>query len=343
VGRSCEHVVIAARAESPELLMGTVEHLCGLAPTIPITVVSPEDRPAEWRAPSQVQYLRLDCDGSKGALINALVASGGLDDTTTVTVYDADSRPTGLRHAVGADRPVSQQLSLYRASPHAGPFWQGCAANQTAWALGYEHRRLKRSRTHYLVGHGLTIDVEELRRWPLRPGLPGEDLLLGYQLSAAGRRTAVSPALDVAGIPESVPEFVRQSGRWFAGEVSALGAVARTASPSPRLVALLAGRTLGLLFWLVGPWLTLAAAATLARGPRPLRACAVAAAACRVAQWRATERADPPGADGPLAAAARLAGFNAKPALASVGALWALGRHVLTGTMDQMPKARPWT
>ncbi len=342
-GRPCEHIVIAVRAESPELLMGTVAHLCGLAPTIPITIVSPEDRPAEWQAPPQVQFIRFECDGSKGALVNALVASGVLDDTTRVTIYDADSRPTGLRHAAGADRPASQQLSLYRAPPHAGPFWQGCAANQTAWALGYEHRRLKGSRTHYLVGHGLTINVEELRRRPLRPSLPGEDLLLGYQLSVAGCRTAVSPAADVAGIPETVPEFVRQSGRWFAGEVSALAAVARTASPSSRLVTLLAGRTLGLLFWLVGPWLILPAAATLARGSRLLKACAVAAALCRVARWLATEQRDTPRVGGPLAPALRVVGFNAKPVLASVGALWALSRHVLTGTMDQMPKARPWT
>lgn len=339
--RPCEHVVIAARAERPELLMATAQHLGRLAPTIPVTIVSTEGKPEGWRAPRQVRYLRLDCDGSKGALINALVASGELDDTTRVTIYDADSRPTGLRHAADGDRPVSQQLTLYRASPQAGEFWQGCAANQTAWALGYEHRRLKGSRTHYLVGHGLTIEVEELRRRPLRSTLPGEDLLLGYELSAAGYRTAVSPATDVAGIPETVQEFVRQSGRWYAGEVSALEAVARTASPSPRLVALLTGRTLGLMFWLVGPWLILAAAATLPHGSRSLRACAVAAVAARVARWRATERRDTPGVDDPLAAAIRLAGFNAKPALASIGALWALSRHVLTGTMDEMPKARP--
>lgn len=169
-----------------------------------------------------------------------------------VCIYDVDSRPTqSLRSRTHC--PVVQQTSIYTVeSPEAAfGFWNGVSDSQSFWALSYERLALKYLPYFYLVGHGLQIDVGLLKKFPFRRELPGEDLLLGYQLSLARIRPCLSEGYDVAYQPTSIVEYMRQSSRWFLGEVTALA----SAGTGVRAVYLRVFRAAGLAFWLFSPML----------------------------------------------------------------------------------------
>lgn len=338
-----DHIVIAARAEDPRLIDATLGHLRALDPDVPITVISPSaQRRASTPVPNTAFVGIPAGDPSKGALINAFVAQGTLANGI-VSIYDADSRPTSLRHKRLGSPVISQQLSVYTPPRRVGGggwrtgFWSGCASNQSAWALGYERRSL-RGRSFYLIGHGLTMDVSYLAETPFAEGVPGEDILLGYRMAMAGIDVAISPGVDVAEAPEALWEFLHQSGRWFMGEWCSLRAVTQhRGNPFVRL-RLLGRRHVGLAFWAAGPPFVFACTVTGIRSRA--RWAWLALIVVRGARWAATERIERRHRPIPSNHLARFVGFNGKPLLASVGAFWAVVRYGLNDQLSAMPKAR---
>jgi cellulose synthase/poly-beta-1,6-N-acetylglucosamine synthase-like glycosyltransferase len=337
------HIIVAAHGEDPSLIEATLGHLRKLAPEVPITVLTTNSAPPiSSQVTNTYQVALPTVDPSKGALINAFVASGTLGDGT-VCIYDADSRPTSVRHN-RLDHPVvSQQLSIYTLPPRQGRgnwlsgFWSGCATNQTGWALGYE-RRAFGSQCFYLIGHGLTLDSAYLGDTPFAEGVPGEDILLGYTTAINGIRVAISPGLDVAEAPDDLPEFIRQSGRWFMGEWCSLRAVTAPGSHRWVRLRLLGERHAALTFWLVGPPIIVVVGviAVLSRARWGLLTLFLV----RVGRWSATERLESRYRRTSGHCLARLVGFNVKPLLASVGAVWGIVRFGLTDRVHSMPKAR---
>lgn len=336
-GELPNQVVVPAHGEDPALVEATLRHLRGLAPDVPITVLSTDAQP-RMSMPSKTSYLALSPSGSsKGALINKSISEGALGQGT-LCIYDADSRPTSLCHNRLGSPLISQQLSVYAPSRGAWPgFWSGCATNQTAWALGYERRSL-RSRNFYLIGHGLTLDVSYLAQTPFAEGVPGEDILLGYRAALNGITVAISPGLDVAEAPGGLREFLHQSGRWFMGEWCSLRAVTAPEGDHWRRLRLLGKRYAGLGFWLAGPPLV------LVFGIKPAvsraRWALLSLILVRSGRWLATERIERRYRHISGHHLARFLGFNGKPLLAAFGAYWGVIRYGLTDRLSAMPKAR---
>ena len=246
---------------------GHGRHVCARQGTSRLEVLIPASgESATSVADAQARFQRLRTRfrmlGTRGepqekpTLLNVAITRADHRITHHV-IYDVDSSPTAPPEVMGCQ--VAQQLALYVTPRHTDSrgFWQGMADNQTLWAAGYESRSLDHSNVYYLVGHGLavsrTIMVEQ---GGFRTGLPGEDIHLGYCLALRGIRPCRLPGLDICDAPIGWRRMHLQSERWFIGEVTALRDAARE---YPGGGSLLLRRGLGLLFWMWGPWVVLAA------------------------------------------------------------------------------------
>lgn len=177
---------------------------------------------------------------------------------TRAAIYDADSSPTkAINSCTKCD--VAQQSAIYKLSDreseigsYSHNFWSGVAANQTMWSLCYERSAIRSGSCYYLVGHGLMISSKTTQEFEFRESCPGEDIELGYRLSAKGVKPCLAVGFDMCEAVSSLGEFVRQNERWFAAEVSAVG-VLRNARTVAGYVTL-TRRLFGLAFWLSGPY-----------------------------------------------------------------------------------------
>ena len=320
-----DHVVIPCFEES-QTAPATAAFFEQCYPTVTVTflVAANEDDQATANALREsriAMFVVSGDDHSKAALVNAFASVAD----APFALYDVDSAPTSLpcRPLVGSE--VVQQLSFYRPRRNAGSLWEGVALNQTRWALSFEANNARRSHGWYLVGHGLAIDPQLLRRQPFRRDIHGEDLELGYRLSYGGGRIRIDfGGFDRAEVPTSFDELIEQSSRWFIGEVAALEQVLKRYGLRLGLLV----RVAGLGYWLLGPlglavvfvtsvrrrcWLALIAL-LLAAGID-------AASYLRLNRWLATRGM--PTAPTPVG----LVGFWLKPVLFSLGAIRASTRY----------------
>ena len=204
---------------------------------------------------------------TKGGQLNE--ASHSLDeDDRWIAIFDCDSRPIGCIGSHG-DAPITVSPVLYRAggTGRSAAFLEGFALAQTVWSLGFEVGMASRRRLWYAVGHGLVLDARLLHEGCFGETLLTEDLDLGYRLSADGIRVGEAQFCDVSSAFTSIPQHMGGVGRWFMGDLQAVGHQHGTAAVA---------RTLELLTtWLAGPALVAWASFTLKRS-HP----AVAAATC---------------------------------------------------------------
>lgn len=312
---------------------GTSRHVCsgGLGEGVEVVVAASGEPPSAINDCVDA-FSNLGCEAivrvmdapnvDKPTLLNEAMRMAA---SPSVLIYDIDSRPTQFPHPRSC--VIAQQLSVYAIAEKDRSFWQGVADNQSFWALGYERRSLVDGCRFYLVGHGLLLrrGIRDLAEF--RIGKPGEDLYLGYQASVGGLKPCILEGFDVCTAPVGFRRMFFQSERWLVGELTALLDI--RASRDGSSLPLVLFRSLGIVFWIVGPWITLAALA----GSGMFVAASVIAVMVRYAEWRILLRALD-GAIAPISgtsSAGRFVGFLAKPIVGSVASVWALGRLFVNG------------
>ena len=273
-------------------------------------------------------------DHSKAALINAFARL----TEAPFALYDADSTPTSLPIRPSSEVEVVQQLSHYHHNKNADGFWGGVALNQTRWSFSFEANNARRRHGWYLVGHGLAIYPELLRRQPFLSGIHGEDLELGYRLSYCGGQIRVDVSgIDHAEVPTSVEELIEQSSRWFIGEVSALRQVVGRYGFKSHLLM----RICGLGFWLLGPPCLVAVVAASLRYRRWVALVALSlAAGVELASFRRLNKWLEAEGLSPARKLSSLVGYWVKPALFSLGGFRAITRYHLGYSSRGPKKAR---
>jgi cellulose synthase/poly-beta-1,6-N-acetylglucosamine synthase-like glycosyltransferase len=161
----------------------------------------------------QVQFCINCIDGREGMLFG---------------VYDIDSRPDlqvvdylcGIRE----NAPVYQQYSIYDLNFDSLSYLcKAGALQQSFWSIAFEASfALKRrpSEQCYLVGHGLFIRGDTLDSVGgfLREAI-AEDLMIGYKLSELGVPFTALHFWDHATFADGFWISVKQTSRWFAGEL----------------------------------------------------------------------------------------------------------------------------
>ena len=299
-------------------------------------LVSPADRgTVAALRDCDARVFEVETDGhTKAELINGFAK--GLD--CSIAVYDVDSLPDSLPRAPLTDRDVVQQLSIYWPRGRSSRVWEGVALNQTRWSLSYEASGSRRRHGWYLVGHGVALHPEMLRREPFHAGIHGEDLELGYRLSYAGYRLDIDySGFDHAECEKTIQGSVEQASRWFIGEAAALTNVTQRVGVRRHLVL----RLLGLGFWLGGPlgvvWLLVRATGRRRISDIGLLFVAAGidvASYTALAGWLARRGTG----DGPSLAG--LMGFWLKPVLFSVGALRGLTKYRMGRSIRGPQKAQ---
>jgi hypothetical protein len=335
-------IAVAVVRENPELVRDTIRHIRALQTNARIVLVlPPSDQSGSLLSPLDAELFVSATDSeSKGALINDFVRSSHLGDDVFLTIYDADSRPTTVRHRASRSRPVSQQSSIYRPEDPDLAYWAGFAMNQTLWARSYEHNALVDGSCYYLVGHGLTAQLSVLRSQPFREDLPGEDMLLGYQLSLRGVLPAISPGTDIAEISVRATDHMRQGGRWFVGELTALAEVSRVHGPTTLVVR----RMAGLAFWLAGPlvvaWIVRVAMRADQGKTRILVCIAAGTRSAMFLRLAHDSRMHGSHPDTPLDGVMAAIGFATKPMLSACAGWWGVLQMMQPKHVRRMPKSR---
>ncbi|HIH31891.1 TPA: glycosyltransferase family 2 protein [Candidatus Woesearchaeota archaeon] len=147
-------------------------------------------------------------------------------------IFDADSRPDpkGISYVLCDTKaePIYQMLSIYSNNySHLSPINKANALFQTRWSLSFEGYNMKRNYTSrkltipmYTIGHGLFIRADIASRNKFPTGTLAEDISLGYRLCYKGIYPKLVPYWEYCGVPSSIAVNIKQSARWFAGELN---------------------------------------------------------------------------------------------------------------------------
>jgi hypothetical protein len=164
--------------------------------------------------------------------------------TEWVALFDSDSRPIGILSGHSSAVCVTAP-SIYttRFGPAKAWFFEGLAAQQTAWSLGFEADMPIRRRLAYVVGHGIIVR----RRHLILPQALAEDLALGYSLTNSGLLIQpTSTYCDRSLFYSDRHAYASGVGRWFCGDLEALNRLPRNTLTCLRSIELFAT-------WLFGP------------------------------------------------------------------------------------------
>lgn len=190
------------------------------------------------------------------------------DQTDYFAIFDADSRPDvrGIQYVMQAKKraAVFQMPSIYLPHPSKSLASKTLAVFQTRWSYCFEIPKWQTWQNHpnishvmYVVGHGLFLQ-NNIR---LSEQTITEDLELGYRLSAQRAPLILIPFFDYALVPQKFTTAIKQSSRWYYGELLAPAVFRqhfRGANNIIRYVYNCIIRYIQILLWMLGPLLVIA-------------------------------------------------------------------------------------
>jgi cellulose synthase/poly-beta-1,6-N-acetylglucosamine synthase-like glycosyltransferase len=170
------------------------------------------------------------------AIEQILASHGGADyQTTYFGIYDVDSRPEieVIKTMLYGRDPIYQQPSIYLENyTRIGSFQQIGALFQTKWELcgnipifreyqrSFQQKRPVTSLPH-CTGHGLFIRADVINKAGLLDTRTlAEDLEFGYRAAFREIPITLLHEIDYTQYAPTFPSTVRQTSRWFHGEMN---------------------------------------------------------------------------------------------------------------------------
>ncbi len=134
-------------------------------------------------------------------------------------IFDVDSRPDlkvfNYVQTVSEDEVI--QLPSIFTNEKSSYYGYGSAIYQTRRVFTFEITAML-FEFSYLVGHGLFIRSDIAKKYPFCEKTLTEDLIYGYTLALENIKPKVIPFLDLAVVPNSALEGIKQGSRWFIGD-----------------------------------------------------------------------------------------------------------------------------
>ncbi len=188
--------------------------------------------------------------GYKAVQLNYAISQ--LEDIDYIAIFDIDSRP---------DLKVFEYIERYgTANIYQMPtkfisnystnsiYGKGSAIYQSRRVLSFEIPSLLNGDFTYLVGHGLFVKKEIFSKFRFNEETITEDLIFGYELYLSDYRAEPLPFFDSATVPSEFIKTVKQTSRWFAGDLIFLKYIELTWTSSIKILQ----RYLHILDWLWG-------------------------------------------------------------------------------------------
>ncbi len=177
-----------------------------------------------------------------------------------VAVFDADSRPgPEMFEKILCDKETPkayQAFSNYFLELNSkNKLAQANAVYQTRWTYTFEMKNMinnyykKRKNFMYVIGHGLFIQKNVWNRFSFPEESVTEDIMYGYRLNIANIYPKPLPYFDFCTVPNSAAQAIKQSGRWFSGELSFFKII----KPTRKSIFAYLNRLTYLLQWAFGP------------------------------------------------------------------------------------------
>jgi cellulose synthase/poly-beta-1,6-N-acetylglucosamine synthase-like glycosyltransferase len=145
-------------------------------------------------------------------------------DFDYISIFDIDSKPD-LRVFEHVSRYENSQIlqmpTLFFEEFENNSFYgKGSAIYQSRRVLAYEIPSLLKGDFSYLVGHGLFIRKDILKKIGFNEETLTEDLIFGYSAHLKDFDIKPLPFFDTSSTPKSIWETTKQASRWFIGDLT---------------------------------------------------------------------------------------------------------------------------
>jgi cellulose synthase/poly-beta-1,6-N-acetylglucosamine synthase-like glycosyltransferase len=204
--------------------------------------------------PENISSISYSGSGGKAEQLNYAVDK---IDADYYSIFDIDSRPelqifSYIRSEWGDE--VYQAPTLFtKGYSSASSLSKGNSLFQSRRVLSYEIPALLNGDFTYLVGHGLTVRKDILKKYPFPTETLTEDLVYGYRLGLKNIKATPVPYFDISEVPKNPIQNSLQTGRWFTGDLTFIAYVDWKLSDIGKLFF----RYLHIFEWLLGSFAVL--------------------------------------------------------------------------------------
>lgn len=183
---------------------------------------------------------------------------------TYIAVFDADSKPDyRCFEYIFNDSEIPQgyqMFSIYNEKlGEISLLNQANAVFQTRWSLSFElpqlietYRKKNFKSLIYTIGHGIFLKSDLFHQFQFPEYALTEDLLLGYEMSLRDIFWKPIPFFDYCSVPDNFFVSIKQSARWFAGELVMYRTFLRYKNKTLKSLFLLIKRYFYLFQWGIG-------------------------------------------------------------------------------------------